>query len=85
MLIMQLRISTKCFLKVRHDRGTQTAKDPMTSETEKLSFDIVFFALGKRNANSGEQKAKTYQTLPRFIYLSHLLPRKKKFTTNNLF
>jgi hypothetical protein len=56
MLIMQLRISTKCFFKVRHDRGTQTAKDPMTSETEKLSFDIVFFALGKRNANSGEQK-----------------------------
>ena len=37
----------------RRDQGTQTAKDPMTSETEKLAFDIVFFAIGKRNASSG--------------------------------
>ena len=39
----------------RIDRGTQTAKDPVVWETEKLAFDIVFYALGRRgSANSGE-------------------------------
>merc|ERR1719278_490498 len=41
--------------KTRVDRSTQTAKDPVVWETEKLAFDIVFYALGKRgSANSGE-------------------------------
>jgi hypothetical protein len=28
----------------------------LTSETEKLAFDIVFFATGKRNAASGDKQ-----------------------------
>jgi hypothetical protein len=48
----------RLFTMERRDRGTQTAKDPMTSETEKLAFDIVFFALGKRNSNSGDDVAR---------------------------
>lgn len=44
----------RLFTMEKRDRGTQTAKDPMTLETEKLAFDIVFFAMGKRNANSGD-------------------------------
>jgi hypothetical protein len=44
----------------RRDQGTQTAKDPMTSETEKLAFDIVFFAIGKRNSNTGNSDAATF-------------------------
>ena len=31
-----------------HHVGTQTAKDPMTSQTERLAFDIIFFTLGRR-------------------------------------
>jgi len=45
----------------KRDRGTQTAKDPMTLETEKLAFDIVFFAMGKRNANSGRHLLKIFK------------------------
>jgi len=42
-------------LRNRIDRSTQTAKDPVVWETEKLAFDIVFYALGRRgSANSGE-------------------------------
>lgn len=33
----------------KRDRGTQTAKDPLTCETEKLAFDIIYFNLGKRS------------------------------------
>ena len=33
----------------RIDRSTQTLKDPMVWETEKLAFDIVFFTTGKRS------------------------------------
>lgn len=44
------------FHRDRRDRGTQTAKDPMTSETERLAFDIVFFVLGKRAALSSDDE-----------------------------
>ena len=30
------------------DKSTQTLKDPLVWETEKLAFDIVFFTTGKR-------------------------------------
>ena len=43
------------YLQDRHDRGTQTAKDPLTSETERLAFDVIFFALGKRNCKAKDE------------------------------
>lgn len=39
----------------RQDRGTQTAKDPLTLETEKLAFDIVFFVLGRRPSKASDE------------------------------
>lgn len=41
----------------RHDRGTQTAKDPVASETERLAYDVVFYSLGRRPMNSGDEVA----------------------------
>ena len=38
----------------RIDRSTQTLKDPMVWETEKLAFDIVFFTTGKRSNKPSE-------------------------------
>lgn len=32
----------------RRHIGTQTCRDPLASETERLAFDIVFFTLGRR-------------------------------------
>jgi hypothetical protein len=39
----------------RHHRGTQTAKDPLASETEKLAFDIVFYVLGRRSSRAPDE------------------------------
>ena len=41
-------------LQSRQDRGTQTAKDPLSCETEKLAFDIVYYNLGKRSASPSD-------------------------------
>jgi len=39
----------------RIDRSTQTLKDPMVWETQKLAFDIIFYTTGKRsNKPSGD-------------------------------
>lgn len=42
------------YFQSRRDRGTQTAKDPVACETEKLVYDVVFFTLGKRSALPGD-------------------------------
>jgi len=45
---------TRLFSTATRDRGTQTAKDPVTCETEKLAFDIVYYNLGKRSASQND-------------------------------
>ena len=40
----------------KQHRGTQTAKDPVATETEKLAFDIVYFTLGKRSASKNDDE-----------------------------
>jgi len=47
------RIS-RLFSTSRQHRGTQTAKDPMACETEKLAFDIIYFNLGKRSPSQND-------------------------------
>eukprot|EP00093_Oithona_nana_P004906 04906.XXX_102426_101393_1 [CDS] Oithona nana genome sequencing. len=45
---------SRLFSASRQDRGTQTAKDPLSCETEKLAFDIVYYNLGKRSASPSD-------------------------------
>ncbi|TRY67898.1 hypothetical protein TCAL_12083 [Tigriopus californicus] len=45
----------RLFAPERQDRSTQTMKDPLTSETEKLAFDIVFFTIGRRTAKTSDE------------------------------
>jgi len=44
----------RLFSTTRQHRGTQTAKDPMACETEKLAFDIIYYNLGKRPASQND-------------------------------
>ena len=45
-----------CSFQSRQDRATQTAKDPVACETEKLAFDIVYFNLGKRPPSQSDDE-----------------------------
>lgn len=52
----------------RQDRGTQTAKDPLACETERLAFDIVFFCLGRpRPAAAAAEDEEVAQCLRRSV------------------
>ncbi len=42
------------FFQSTRNRGTQTARDAIASETERLAFDIVFYSLGKRKDSSSD-------------------------------
>merc|ERR1712062_112892 len=44
----------RLFSTSRQHRGTQTAKDPMACETEKLAFDIIYYNLGKRSPSQND-------------------------------
>ena len=50
-----------------HDRGTQTAKDPLAAETEKLSFDVIFFVLGKRKEMKRGKNCTTFSCVRRNV------------------
>ncbi len=41
------------FSQERCDRGTQTVKDPLTMETERLAQDVVFFVVGRQPPRDG--------------------------------
>lgn len=47
---------SRLFSTAKRDRGTQTAKDPVACETEKLTFDIVYFTLGKRSPSPNDDE-----------------------------
>ena len=56
----------------KRDRGTQTAKDPVACETEKLTFDIVYFNLGKRSASpSDDEVVKCLRNCVQLIMEKH--------------
>ena len=46
----------------RRDRATQTARDPLASETERLAFDIIFYALGRRTGRASDDVARCLRT-----------------------
>ncbi len=44
------RLSNRLFSRRcrRRDRATQTSREPLAAETERLAFDVVFWALGRK-------------------------------------
>ena len=46
----------------RRDRATQTARDPLASETERLAFDIIFYTLGRRTGRASDDVARCLRT-----------------------
>ena len=54
LLFIIIKHSLICIFQTRQHRGTQTAKDPMACETEKLAFDIIYYNLGKRPASQND-------------------------------
>ena len=41
---------------------TQTARDPLASETERLAFDIIFYTLGRRTGRASDDIARCLRT-----------------------
>lgn len=63
---------SRLFSTAKRDRGTQTAKDPVACETEKLTFDIVYFNLGKRSASpSDDEVVKCLRNCVQLIMEKH--------------
>ncbi len=55
-------------------RGTQTVRDPLTAETERLAYDIVFFTLGRRTAKRNDDEVARYEN--QLMLGDHNWPRR---------
>ena len=58
----QTAYSTYLIIPWRHHARTQTARDPLASETERLAFDIIFYTLGRRTGRASDDIARCLRT-----------------------